>query len=108
MSQTLYRSPWIFTAPVIAILLGHFIVDTYSSIVAPLIGVIETQYQMAPEWSAILLGSGSLFSGLSQPIFAWISDRTGTRIYGAVGILLGAIGIGLIGYSANVLSLIHI
>ena len=102
MSHSTFRSPWIFTAPVIAILLGHLIVDTYSSIVAPLIGVIENEFEMRSEWAAILLGVGSVVSGLSQPVFAWISDKTGSRIYGAAGIILAGLGIGLIGYSANV------
>lgn len=93
------RSHWIFSGPVIAILIGHFAVDTYSSIVAPLIGVVQTEFRMRPQWAANLLGIGSVFSGLAQPLFAWISDRTGTRIYGPLGVLLAAAGIGLIGYS---------
>ena len=97
-----FRSPWIYSATVLAILLGHFIVDTYSSIVAPLIGVIETEYGMQPEWAAILLGLGSVVSGLSQPVFAWISDRTGSRAFGAIGIVLGGLGIGLLGFSSSV------
>ena len=102
MSHQTFRSSWIFTAPVIAILLGHLIVDTYSSLVAPLIGVIENEFGMRSEWAAILLGVGSLVSGLSQPIFAWISDRTRSSVYGAAGIILAGLGIGLIGYSVNV------
>ena len=97
-----FRSPWIYSATVLAILLGHFIVDTYSSIVAPLIGVIETEFGMKPEWAAILLGLGSVVSGLSQPVFAWVSDRTGSRIFGAIGIVLGGLGIGLIGFSSSI------
>ena len=97
-----FRSPWIYSATVLAILLGHFIVDTYSSIVAPLIGVIETEFGMKPEWAAILLGLGSVVSGLSQPVFAWVSDRTGSRVFGAIGIVLGGLGIGLIGFSSSI------
>lgn len=97
-----FRSPWIYTATVIAILVGHFIVDMYSSIVAPLIGVIETEFSMDPRWSAVLLGLGSMISGISQPIFAWVSDRTGSRAFGAIGIVLGSLGIGLIGFSTSV------
>ena len=102
MPKPVFRSTWIFTAPVIAILLGHFIVDTYSSIVGPLIGVIENEYGMLPQWAALLLGLGSIVSGMSQPIFAWISDKTGSRSFGAIGIVLAALGIGLIGYSINI------
>ncbi len=96
------RSHWIFTGPVIAILFGHYIVDTYSSVIPPLIGVVQTEFDMRPQWAAVLLGVGSIFSGLSQPLFAWVSDKTGSRIFGPLGILMAALAIGMIGYSPNI------
>ncbi len=95
------RSRWLYTGPVIAILIGHYVVDTYSSVIPPLIGVVQQDFNMQPAGAALLLGIGAIFSGLSQPLFAWISDLTGTRIYGALGILLAALGIGLVGFSFN-------
>ncbi len=96
-----WRSPWIYTFPVIAILLGHFFVDVCSSVIAPLIGVVQTEFSLRPESAAVLLGIGSIFSGLAQPLFAWVSDQTNSRMYGALGILLASMGIGWIGYSSD-------
>ncbi|MEM7456552.1 MAG: MFS transporter [Planctomycetota bacterium] len=80
------------------ILVSHFAVDVYSGIVPALLGVIEAQYAMPREWAAILLGVGSICSGLAQPLFAWISDRANSRIFGALGLLIGAVAISFIGY----------
>lgn len=101
-SKDLKQRTWFWVAfPISAILLGHWIIDTLSAAVPTLFGVVEKQYGMAPESAAILLGMGSICSGLAQPVFAWISDRWNTRVFGAVGILLGSLGIGLIGQALN-------
>lgn len=102
MPLKMKRSRWLYTGPVIGILIGHYVVDTYSSVIPPLIGVVQQDFNMQPAGVALLLGVGAIFSGLSQPLFAWISDLTGTRIYGPLGILLAALGIGLVGFSLNV------
>ena len=84
-----------------AILIGHYIVDTYSALMAPLLGVVEKSFSMEPQQAALLLGVGSIFSGLAQPTFAWFSDRLNTRWFGAIGILLAAVGIPMIGYASD-------
>ena len=101
MSSAFSRSPWIFSGPVIAILIGHYFVDIYSSIIPPLIGVVQTEFKMSPAKAAFLIGLGSICSGLAQPLFAWISHKTNSRSFGAIGILLAALGIGLIGFSTS-------
>lgn len=96
---------WFWIAfPIVTILASHWIVDTLSAVIPTLLGVVETEYVMQPEWSALLLGMGAICSGLAQPFFAWLSDRWNTRIFGALGILLGALGIGFIGFVPNVKS----
>ena len=102
MTAAIWRAPWIYTGPVIAILFSHYLVDVYSSVVPPLIGVVQTEFGMLPATAAILLGMGSVCSGLAQPVFAWISDQTGTRLYGPIGVLLACLFIGLIGYSQTI------
>jgi len=93
---------WLFAIPIGAILLGHYFVDTYSGIAPPLLGVIEQEYGMLPQYAAMLLGLGSICSGLAQPTFAWLSDRLDTRAFGGIGILLGTLGITLLGFSPNI------
>ncbi len=105
MNNIFSRSPWLLSLPVIAILLSHYIVDVYSSVIPPLIGVVQTEFSMRPAWAAFLLGLGSICSGLAQPLFAWLSDRTGSRIFGPLGIVFAALGIGLVGYLNNIAAL---
>ena len=83
------------------ILLSHYIVDTYSSLVPPLLGVIESRFQLTPKWTAAFLGIGAIFSGLAQPSYAWLSDRLNTRVFGGLGVVLGGLGITLIGYATT-------
>jgi FSR family fosmidomycin resistance protein-like MFS transporter len=87
--------------PIGVIYVCHCLVDTYSATLQPLLGVVQTEYGMKPQWAAVLLGLGSIVSGLAQPVFAWASDRLNTRIFGALGILLGGIGITLIGFAPS-------
>jgi len=77
--------------PALVILLGHAVVDMYSSIVPSALGMIEKLYRLTPEQASWLLGAGSLASGLAQPVFAWLSDRTNRRAFGGMGLLLGAV-----------------
>lgn len=90
---------WVFTGTVITILLGHYVVDTYSSLVAPLIGVVQTEFEIRAGTAAILLGLGSICSGLAQPLFAWVGDQTGSRLFGPIGVFLAAVCICCIGYT---------
>ncbi|MCH2178077.1 MAG: MFS transporter, partial [Mariniblastus sp.] len=83
------------------ILLSHYIVDTYSSLVPPLLGVVESRFQLTPKWTAAFLGIGAIFSGLAQPSYAWLSDRLNTRVFGGLGVVLGGLGITLIGYATT-------
>ena len=99
MSSAIWRAPWIYSGPVIAILFSHYLVDVYSSVVPPLIGVVQTEFGMQSATAAMLLGMGSICSGLAQPLFAWVSDRTGTRVFGALGVLFACVFICLIGFS---------
>ena len=81
----------LFSLPFCLLLLSHFAIDTYSAIVPAILNVLEVQFRLTTEQSAWLLGMGTLSSGLSQPIFAWIADRLNTRVFGALGLLLGAV-----------------
>ena len=42
-----------------------------------------------------------IFSGLFQPLFAWISDRFNTRAFCPLGILIGSVCIGSIGFAQS-------
>lgn len=50
---------------------------------------------------ALLLGVGSVTSGLVQPVVAWISDRFDTRVFGTIGFLVAVLAISNIGYAQS-------
>jgi FSR family fosmidomycin resistance protein-like MFS transporter len=87
--------------PIGALLIGHYAVDAYSSLLPPILGVVEHQYFMLPGTAALLLGVGSICSGLAQPLFAWISDRLKTRIFATAGVTLSALAISTLGFAPN-------
>ena len=93
---------WPVALPIAFILIGHFAVDTYSSLVPPLLGVIQTQFGMTDYLTAIMFGTGALCSGLAQPVFAFLSDRLNSRVFGGLGLVLGAVFICLLGRATSV------
>jgi FSR family fosmidomycin resistance protein-like MFS transporter len=84
-----------------AIVASHTLVDVYSAFLPPLLGVLEVRCNLTAVQTAWLLGIGSIASGVSQPIAAWLSDRTDTRIFGAVGLLVAAVCLSCIGLADN-------
>ena len=83
------------------VLVSHTAVDVYSAIVPPIIGVLEVRCELNAWQTASLLGVGSVSSGLSQPIAAWLSDRFDTRVFGALGLVLAASCVCFIGAATN-------
>jgi FSR family fosmidomycin resistance protein-like MFS transporter len=82
-----------------SICLSHAAVDFFSAIIIPLLSVLESRVHMSPAQGAMLIGAGSVSSGLIQPIVAWLSDRFDTRTVGTAGIALAAVAIGLLGHA---------
>ena len=80
-----------------AVIVSHTLVDVYSAFIAPLLGVLEIRCKLTAVQAAWLLGIGSLTSGFSQPIAAWLSDRIDSRICGGLGLLLAAVCLSAIG-----------
>jgi len=88
-----------------AIVGSHTTVDLFAAIVGPLIGVLQVRCELTPQQTAWLLGVGSLTSGLSQPISAWLSDRFDSRLFGAAGLVLAATCLSCIGLANDFYSL---
>jgi FSR family fosmidomycin resistance protein-like MFS transporter len=86
--------------------LAHAATDTYSAILAPLIGLLQVRCDLKPEQAAWLLGIGSLTSGLCQPVCAWLSDRLDSRVFGPIGLCMAAAAICLIGTADSFASLV--
>ncbi|MEO2046150.1 MAG: MFS transporter [Pirellulales bacterium] len=89
----------------VAILVCHVAVDALAALLPSTLGLLEVRLSMTPKQSAWLLGMGSLFSGLAQPICAFVSDRLSTRQLAVFGMLLSALGIGSLGLAGGLVSL---
>lgn len=83
------------------LLVSHAAVDTYSAFVSPMVLLLEVRCSLRPSQTAVLLGLGSLTSGLSQPIAAWLSDRFDSRIFAPIGLIIAAICLSCIGLANN-------
>lgn len=90
---------------VLALTVGHALIDCLASLMPSSLGLIEVRCGLTPAQSAWLLGLGSLTSGLSQPISALVSDSLRTRRLVFVGILLAGLGFGTIGLARSISSL---
>ncbi|MEM7228488.1 MAG: MFS transporter [Planctomycetota bacterium] len=90
------------------VIASHPVTDAYSNFVPPLIGVLLVRCSLTSWQEASLIGIGSLTSGLSQPLFAWLADRFDTRIFAPIGILLAAIALSLVGLANSYASLVVI
>ncbi len=80
---------------------AHLVVDLLSAVIIPILSVLEGRLSMSPSQGALLIASGSIASGLIQPVVALVSDRFDTRWLGTVGFLAAAICVGLVGYAQS-------
>ena len=89
------------TARLACVVAAHLVVDLLSAVVIPILSVLEGRLSMSPSQGALLLASGSVSSGLIQPVVALVSDRFDTRWLGTVGFLAAAVCVGLVGYAQS-------
>lgn len=71
----------------------HFVIDAFSFVIISLLPVLVLRLDIRPEQKALLLGLGSVSSGLIQPVVAWFSDRFDTRLLGSAGFVLAVLAI---------------
>ncbi|MCA9297573.1 MAG: MFS transporter, partial [Phycisphaerales bacterium] len=57
---------------------------------------------------ALLLGIGSVSSGIVQPILAWFSDRYDSRVPSIIGLLVAVLGVSFIGSASSFAQLVMI
>ncbi|MBM4108358.1 MAG: MFS transporter [Phycisphaerae bacterium] len=88
-------------ARVAAVVGAHAAVDFYSALIIPLITVLEGRLGLSPARGALLIGLGSVCSGLIQPLVALVSDRLGTRAFGWLGLVAAAVAISLVGHAST-------
>ena len=89
-----------------AILASHAMLDAYAMAVPASLVLLESRCGLSVTESAWLLGAGPLFSGLSQPICAWISDRTNSRLFTGLGLAATVVCVCLMGHAQGFLPLL--
>ena len=77
---------------------SHWLMDVFPFVVVSLLPVLRTRLDLSDGQIAMLLAMGSITSGASQPIAAWLSDRFDTRVLGPLGLLVAGGCVGLLGY----------
>lgn len=79
----------------------HAVVDFFSFVGVSLLPLIATRLDLDNAEKALILGIGPVASGGIQPIVAWISDKTNSRLPGVLGMLLAVVCVSLLGYAEN-------
>ena len=85
---------------------SHAVVDFFPMVVISLMIVLQdrlalTQWQETAVWVAT-----PIFSGIIQPLAAWLGDRYDTRLAGPLGLACGAVCLGSIGFAQSFWQLI--
>ena len=75
----------------------HSVCDFFSFMAVSLLPLLGARLELRNDQVALLLGLGSVTSGVIQPAVAWASDRLDTRWLGTIGLLVAVVCISLIG-----------
>ena len=76
---------------------GHFVNDTYASLLYPLLPLLATKLQLSP-WQVFSLAPlFSITSSFMQPVYGFISDRYTRRSFAVMGPAITATFVSLIG-----------
>lgn len=77
----------------------HSVCDYFSFVLVALLPLFTTQLGLSTAQKAVLLGVGSVCSGVIQPIVAWLSDRFDTRVLSTFGLLLAVVSVSAFGFA---------
>jgi MFS transporter, FSR family, fosmidomycin resistance protein len=86
--------------------LSHLVVDLYPMFIVSLVAVLQYRLTLTETQAASLIAINGVVSGLSQPLFAWIGDRFNTRMFGALGLAVGAMALSSIGFAQSYTQLV--
>lgn len=80
---------------------SHVIIDVYPIFLASLVLALEERLALTNQQLLIVFATGPIVSGLPQALFAWLTDRLDSRIFGWLGLLIGAVCLCSIGFATN-------
>lgn len=74
----------------------HAVVDFFSFVVVALLPVLRGRLDLTDGQIALAIATGSIASGVVQPLVAWASDRLHTRIIGTISFAVAVVAIALV------------
>jgi MFS transporter, FSR family, fosmidomycin resistance protein len=80
---------------------SHLLVDLYPFFVFSLATTLRASLTLSEYQITLVQALSPIISGIVQPLFAWIGDRFNTRLFGPLGLLIGAVCIGGIGFATE-------
>jgi FSR family fosmidomycin resistance protein-like MFS transporter len=80
---------------------SHAVVDVFPMFITSLMIVLQDRLALTRGQETAVWIATPIFSGLFQPLFAWLSDRYDTRLAGPLGLGIGAVCIGSIGFAQS-------
>ena len=89
------------TRMAIIVALAHGLNDAYASFIPPLLPRIMTDMGLSIAMAATLAVTFSIASALPQPLFGYLADRHGRRVFAVAGPLISGIFIASIGFAST-------
>ena len=83
----------------VLVAVAHAVNDTYASFVPPLLPRIMNDLELSVAFAATLSVAFSIAAALPQPLFGYLADRHGRRIFAVVGPVVSGIFVALMGWA---------
>lgn len=80
---------------------SHAIVDFFSFFTIALMPLLTVRLSLSAPQVAMVIGIGSVCSGLIQPLVAYLSDRHDSRVFGTLGMAVAVVGTSSLGLVEN-------
>jgi MFS family permease len=80
---------------------SHALVDVFPMFIVSLMIVLQDRLALTRGQETTVWVITPIFSGLIQPLMAWLGDRYNTRLAGPLGLAMGAVCIGSIGFAQS-------
>lgn len=80
---------------------GHFVVDSYSSFISPILPFIASKIGIGLTLAASVISISHLLSSMSQPIYGFIADRMKKRFFVFWGLILSCCFLSMSGIATS-------
>ncbi len=85
---------------------GHFVVDSYSSFITPVLPFIAYKIGINLTMAASVISISHILSSMSQPIYGFVADRMKKRFFVFWGMVLSCIFLSMTGIATSYLQLV--